>query len=555
MKDFICAKNCTGNCFVFHRNNGTPSIAKAVFLFFLLSVYTTYQAEAQLPVCNDSFPSSLLINGSFEQYSGCSEEQPYLEGGFIDGPRLYGGVSVNGWRSFRGNTWEVHYINADCRSDKVGSMFDTRPFFTDQACAYFFPRVPLPLPDGKGFIAVTENGILVSNEKNIVKNYLTQCLSQPLYAGQTYLLTFYLGFGTKGIGRCPRGPLSESLPTYGVALFGRKDCPDYPLKEATVTAGCLKHEEGWVELGSVTLRGENEWVTGVIQFTPQENIACIGIGPDCANRSNDRDFYAMQYLDKAVLAPVADFSFRTITAVSGNACTGNYRLKAPAYGAATYQWYKDGVALPGATSQNYAVPDNADAAGTYVANISLPYNTCLNTLPFTVVFSDLSRFNLGKDTTLCAPATTSLDAHWGSAVTYLWQNGSQNDTIAVNKTGTYWVELTDNYGCVKRDSINVIVQGCDECLLFVPTAFTPNNDGLNDVFRVKPGCANIGLQDFHLRIFNRWGQLVFQSNDVSLGWNGRYKGKILAGAYVYQIDYSFRHNQPLQQKGTVVVVQ
>ena len=96
----------------------------------------------------------------------------------------------------------------------------------------------------------------------------------------------------------------------------------------------------------------------------------------------------MHYMDKFILAPKADFSFTTITALSGNACTGNFILKAPTHTNASYQWYKGGTAIANATLQTYAVPDNTDAAGDYQANISLPYNTCLNTLPYTVSFSD-----------------------------------------------------------------------------------------------------------------------------------------------------------------------
>jgi gliding motility-associated-like protein len=467
---------------------------------------------------------------------------------------MYGGILVDDWHSFSANTWEAQYFNYDCRNNQEGSIFSTAPFKTDRACSYSHTRVPLPLPDGNGFVAVTENGIYAdSEESSIVKHYVTQCLSQPLYAGQTYLLTFYFGFGTMGLGKCPQRYPFRSGYRFPVALFGRNDCPDYPVRDMNTKSGCLTNNEGWVELGKATLQGTNEWVTGVIEFTPQTDIACIGIGPDCAHRSI-RDYHSMYYIDKLVLAPVADFSYRTITAVSGDACTGLYRLKAPTYAVAKYQWYKDGVPIAGATSQTYSVPDKAEAAGTYVANISLPYNTCLNTLPFAVTFSGLQNFNLGKDTVLCAPATMGLNAYWPGVVDYLWQDGSKKDSLTVNQSGTFWVQLTDHYGCIKRDSVNITVQGCDECSLYIPTAFTPNNDGLNDIFRVKPQCANIGLTGFTLKIYNRWGQLVFLCKDINKGWDGRYKGQVLPGTYVYSVEYSFKQDNPIQQKGTIVVV-
>jgi len=260
-------------------------------------------------------------------------------------------------------------------------------------------------------------------------------------------------------------------------------------------------------------------------------------------------------MDKFILAPKADFSFTTITALSGNACTGNFILKAPTHTNASYQWYKGGTAIANATLQTYAVPDNTDAAGDYQANISLPYNTCLNTLPYTVSFSDIKKFSLGNDTSTCAPAEIQLNAEWPNAQQYLWKDGTTNRTLSVHKTGTYSVQVTDNTGCSKKDLIQVTIQGCDECDLNIPSAFTPNNDGSNDIFRALPKCANIGLQRFKMRIFNRWGQTVFTSTDITKGWNGTYKRATPeTGTYIYYIEYAFRQNKPLVKKGIVLLI-
>ncbi len=309
-------------------------------------------------------------------------------------------------------------------------------------------------------------------------------------------------------------------------------------------------------LGRVVLSGQNQWVQGVIEFTPPENIYSIAVGPDCSNYYNYTRYNELHYyMDKFVLAPKPDFTFKTITAIAGNACSGHYVLKAPAYGSANYQWYKDGVLIPGATAQTYTVPDKADAAGYYVANINLPYGNCLNTLPYTVSFTDLNKFSLGNDTTLCAPATKILNANWHNATSYLWNDGSINSTLSINKSGTYWVQLADENGCTKKDSINITVRGCENCRLFIPSAFTPNDDGLNDIFKATPQCEYIGLRNFDFRIYNRWGQLVFRTNDMHQGWNGMYKNeKVDQGIFVYVVNYALLQNEPLQQRGTVTVI-
>jgi gliding motility-associated-like protein len=103
--------------------------------------------------------------------------------------------------------------------------------------------------------------------------------------------------------------------------------------------------------------------------------------------------------------------------------------------------------------------------------------------------------------------------------------------------------------------MHLTIQNCDQCRLFIPSAFTPNDDGLNDLFKSKPQCPRIGFLNFTLRVYNRSGQLVFMTNDINKGWDGTYKSKRLnQDVYVYLVEYSFSQNKQLQQKGTVTLV-
>lgn len=520
-------------------------------LFFALCFQP--KALSQLPVCKDSFPVSLLINNSFETYSGCNDTYgDALEGGYIDASHQYGGVTLQGWHSFLQQR-EVSYYNYNCKSANPLSVFDTTAFFTQYPS---YPAVHLPLPDSTGFIQLAINQTNPNYvESKVPKPYITQCLSQPLYAGQPYLFTFYFGFG-KIKSNISNQPI-ESPDPVRIGIFGRQDCPDYPLRpDADSLDGCLLNHAGWIQLGTIEIRGKYGWQQEVIEFTPQQNINCIGVGFDCTLTSDVYNKQGMYYMDKFILAPISDFSYKTITASEGNACTGGFVLKAPTYPNAVYSWYKDGNLIPGAGLQSYKVPDEKNAEGRYVANISLPYYTCVNTLPFTVTFSDLDKFSLGKDTAICAPAQITLNAYWQSVTKYLWQDGSIKQSYKVTNSGIYSVQVEDVNGCIKKDLINIIVQGCNECKLFMPSAFTPNHDGLNDVFKALPGCVNIGLHNFAMRIYNKWGQLVFMSNDINKGWDGMYKNK-LAGldTYIYEVSYSFNQQQPLLQKGTIILLQ
>lgn len=89
------------------------------------------------------------------------------------------------------------------------------------------------------------------------------------------------------------------------------------------------------------------------------------------------------------------------------------------------------------------------------------------------------------------------------------------------------------------------------CKLYVPTAFTPNGDGLNDVFKASYG---ENITRFIMEIYNRWGQKVFESSDIRKGWNGTYQQNLLSGVFIWIIRYDTidRRNQVL--KGTVSLI-
>jgi gliding motility-associated-like protein len=103
-----------------------------------------------------------------------------------------------------------------------------------------------------------------------------------------------------------------------------------------------------------------------------------------------------------------------------------------------------------------------------------------------------------------------------------------------NQTTTYVVTVTNSKGCKAKDSITVLADFTKAVSTYpVPSAFTPNNDGRNDCFGLKRWGVVTELQ---FQIFNRWGERVFSTTDVTQCWDGRYKGVLQpAGGYAYQI--------------------
>ncbi|MFN6375384.1 MAG: gliding motility-associated C-terminal domain-containing protein, partial [Chitinophagia bacterium] len=116
----------------------------------------------------------------------------------------------------------------------------------------------------------------------------------------------------------------------------------------------------------------------------------------------------------------------------------------------------------------------------------------------------------------------------------------------------YTVSITNRAGCITTDSI--LVRIFDEQDVFVAGAFTPNRDGKND--RIYPILVGIDVFNY-LKIFNRWGTLVYQSNaiDPAQGWDGTYKGiDQPADTYTWVIDAVGQNGKPIRKSGSIVLI-
>ena len=84
--------------------------------------------------------------------------------------------------------------------------------------------------------------------------------------------------------------------------------------------------------------------------------------------------------------------------------------------------------------------------------------------------------------------------HGPGVIKYAWQDGSSNAVFNAATSGNYFVNVTDEFGCSQQRNIHATVQNCSECKLYMPSAFTPNNDGKNDIFRPLNNCGNITFE-------------------------------------------------------------
>lgn len=134
--------------------------------------------------------------------------------------------------------------------------------------------------------------------------------------------------------------------------------------------------------------------------------------------------------------------------------------------------------------------------------------------------------------------------------TYLWQDGSSEPKLKAVTPGEYWVEVTLS-GCIFRQETTL--KNCEECL-YIPNIFSPNGDGINDVFQHFPGCE---ISNYSVQIFDRWGAEIFFSNSTDLSWDAMLNGnEVLQGAYVYLVRFDILNNgeiYPQERFGTVEV--
>ncbi|MBW6489676.1 MAG: gliding motility-associated C-terminal domain-containing protein [Lentimicrobium sp.] len=142
--------------------------------------------------------------------------------------------------------------------------------------------------------------------------------------------------------------------------------------------------------------------------------------------------------------------------------------------------------------------------------------------------------NLGYADTVCYSQVLLLNPGSGFE-TYLWNDGSSNQTLLADEPGLYFVSVMDEKGCSAVDSVALIPCNID---LLIPTAFTPDGDdwGLNEIF--KPYFRGWEPSKYRMQVYSRWGQLLFETNDYTTGWDGRVEGVMSPpGVYSYIISF------------------
>lgn len=495
------------------------------FFLILLLMVLSIPVDSQPPACGNLRdpacqckvvpPYNLLKNPSFESYTHCPTRYYYKDYAITDFWRpgtLTSGVEI--------------YHNDKCSDDSAQLNF-----------GWFIKR---PLPDGAAFISILQNNSDTGSEKNLSKRYVAQCLQTPLKKNVPYRFSFYAGFPMP---RYKQGPVGATAPAnpFQVAVFGHADCSAIPFGIPYKQNGCPLNTGGWVLLGQTSVYGDTTaWSQGNIDLTIPFDINVIAIGPDCSKpplHYNDENLLVVarfNYMDNFSLVETRDLNLKYISILQGNSCTGNLLLKAPTQPDAGYQWYKDSIAIIGATDSMYVVPGNSGNGNYNVRVTNATSAGCEIAEPLPVFISKLPALQWVSDTAVCKDRQTTI-APVIPGIVYNWSGGTGDSSVTVNRPGMYNITAIDSSGCSKSFVTQVRTKICSDCDVLLPNAFSPNGDGINDIFKPQGNC---NADEYNLQVYARSGAVIYETKDINSGWDGSINGNpVPVGAYYYLVRY------------------
>ncbi|MBI3717617.1 MAG: PKD domain-containing protein [Sphingobacteriales bacterium] len=249
---------------------------------------------------------------------------------------------------------------------------------------------------------------------------------------------------------------------------------------------------------------------------------------------------------------VADFS------VSNLCANQDIGIVDKSVGATTYLWdFGDG------TTSTDSKPSHTYASeGTYTITLTITNpNSCnlqdVKTQQITINPLPVAAFSYTPNPSQDNVPTTFINNSSPDAVRFLWSFGDgttsddKNPIHQYKASGTFdvWLRAYNSFGCA--DSISQKVEARIVTGVVVPNAFTPNNDGKNDVLYVKA----FGVSKMTFRIYNRLGQKIFESSDIESGWDGKYKGVLQpTDAYAYTLNIEFFDGKKQRLKGDITLI-
>lgn len=221
-------------------------------------------------------------------------------------------------------------------------------------------------------------------------------------------------------------------------------------------------------------------------------------------------------------------------------CTNNNYIFSPGTSFKSYLWQDGSTASVFIASQ----------LGKYWVQVT-DNNGCINSDTAQIIaFKPSPKDFINKAIEVCKYKPTAITAigNWKS---YNWSNGSSGSGISLTTAGTYWLEVTDAQGCKAKESFTVTNKECIKGIFF-PTAFTPAKQGENKSY--KP-LVYADIVSYHFFVYNRFGQKIFETTDMSKGWDGTINGKPQdPNTFVWYCTYQFVNEKPQAEKGSFLLL-
>ena len=244
-------------------------------------------------------------------------------------------------------------------------------------------------------------------------------------------------------------------------------------------------------------------------------------------------------------------------------CQGE-SVQLSASGGFAYEWNPSVFLSNSSISNPTATVDTTTQFEVDIYQLNAAGDTCITTLTTTVIVSELSNSQLISSVnpdTVVRGQTAAITTNLGSPFSISWTPSttlnnptSFNPTATPLSTTTYVATVNDTSGCsflLSEVTVYVIASECEEGTIFIPNTFTPNGDGSNDVLYVR---SNF-LTEIYFAVYNRWGEMVFETEDITKGWDGIFKGmKADPGVFGYYIRFKCNNGEESFKKGNVTLI-
>ncbi len=377
-----------------------------------------------------------------------------------------------------------------------------------------------------------------------------------------------LGNGNTSVLQSPPQQLYNTAGVYNIQLVATNSSGCKDTTTTTVEAYAIPV----IDAGADTLvcRGKNTLLsaTGAATYlwAPSAGLSCN----NCAKPTASPDSLTVYTVKGTTVNGCSNIDtvvvdvkqrFTMLNSAGDTICRGS-SVRLFASGAYTYVWSP----AAGLNNANLSGPLATPASTTTYRVIGTDDKQCFSDTGYAVVrVYPIPLIEAGQDKTINVGQTIELKptvspdvtkVTWLPSQSIVSTNGN-NIIVKPRETTLYTAEATNAGGCKAKDNVTVYVV-CNGANIFIPNTFTPNGDGVNDIFYPR-GSGLFRIKT--LRVFNRWGEVVYEKNDfmpndAAAGWNGTFKGRVLTpDVYVYTVDVLCDNNSVLTLKGNVALLQ